>query len=210
MIPRAYITAWRRIAPWSTDAQVEQDLVLSRALVEIFSDSRLSRALAMRGGTAIHKLYLSPPSRYSEDIDRVQIEPGAIGPVIDSLRSRLDEWLGEPRRRQTEGRMTMTYRFESEIPPITPLRLKVEVNTREHFSVLDLPEIPTSVACPWFEGACQVVTYHLEELLGTRLRAVYQRKKGHTRGDASARLDHARPYPRPSPERIALGQGYVR
>ena len=71
MIPRAYITAWRRIAPWSTDAQVEQDLVLSRALVEIFSDSRLSRALAMRGGTAIHKLYLSPPSHYSEDIDLV-------------------------------------------------------------------------------------------------------------------------------------------
>lgn len=178
MIPRADITAWRHIAPWSTDAQVEQDLVLSRALVEIYSDPQLSGALALRVGTALHKLYLGPASRYSEDIDLVQIRPGAIGPLIDNLRIRLDTWMGEPRRKQSEGRMTMTYRFNSEIPPITPLRLKVEVNTREHFSVLNFVKMPTRVSSPWFEGSCQVVTYTLEELLGTKLRAMYQRKKG--------------------------------
>lgn len=132
----------------------------------------------MRGGTALHKLYLGPASRYSEDIDLVQIRPGAIGPLIDNLRLRLDTWLGEPRRKQSEGRMTMTYRFNSEIPPITPLRLKVEVNTREHFSVLDFVKMPTKVSSPWFKGSCQVITYALEELLGTKLRAMYQRKKG--------------------------------
>lgn len=86
--------------------------------------------------------------------------------------------MGEPRRKQSEGRMTMTYRFDSEIPPITPLRLKVEVNTREHFSVLNFVEMPARVSSPWFEGSCQVVTYTLEELLATKLRAMYQRKKG--------------------------------
>lgn len=136
MIPRAHITAWRWNAPWSTDAQVEQDLVLSRVLVEVYSVPFLSSFLAFRGGTALHKLYLSPASRYSEDIDLVQIEAGAIGPVMTALRSRLDAWLGEPRRKQSEGRMTLIYRFESEIPPVTPLRLKIEVNTREHFAVL--------------------------------------------------------------------------
>lgn len=119
----------------------------------------------MRGGTALHKLYLAPASRYSEDIDLVQIRPGAIGPLIDNLRLRLDTWLGEPRRKQSEGRMTMTYRFNSEIPPITPLRLKVEVNTREHFSVLDFVKMPARVSNPWFQGSCQVATYRLEELL---------------------------------------------
>jgi len=59
MIPRAHITAWRRTAPWSSDAQVEQDLVISRALVEIYSEPALSSSLAFRGGTALHKLYLS-------------------------------------------------------------------------------------------------------------------------------------------------------
>ena len=37
MIPRASITAWRKAAPWGDNTQVEQDLVLSRALVELFS-----------------------------------------------------------------------------------------------------------------------------------------------------------------------------
>jgi hypothetical protein len=79
MIPRAAITAWRPSAPWSTDAQVEQDLVLSRAIVEIFSDPTLASALVFRGGTALHKLFLAPAQRYSEDIDLVQAAPGPIG-----------------------------------------------------------------------------------------------------------------------------------
>jgi predicted nucleotidyltransferase component of viral defense system len=188
MIPRAHITAWRGSAPWSTDAQIEQDLVLSRALVEIYSDQVLSQALAFRGGTALHKLYLNPPARYSEDIDLVQVEAGAIGPVMTALRSRLDSWLGEPRRRQSEGRMTMTYRFESEIPPVTRLRLKIEVNTRGHFAVTGFVRKPVAVVNPWFDGEAEVVTYTLEELLGTKLRAFYQRKKGRDLFDLATAL----------------------
>lgn len=82
MIPRAHITAWRAHAPWSTDAQIEQDLIISRAIVEVFSDPLLSGSLAFRGGTALHKLYLTPPARYSEDIDLVQVEGGPIGDIM--------------------------------------------------------------------------------------------------------------------------------
>ena len=73
MILRAQITAWREVARWATDAQVEQDLILSRALVTIFSEPTLKTHLAFRGGTALHKLFLNPPSRYSEHIDLVQV-----------------------------------------------------------------------------------------------------------------------------------------
>lgn len=52
MIPKAFITEWRDQAPWSQDAWVEQDLVISRALVAIFSHSDLAASLAFRGGTA--------------------------------------------------------------------------------------------------------------------------------------------------------------
>lgn len=48
MIPLAQITQWRQIAPWSDDFQVEQDLILSRTIVEIFSDPFLSQQLAFR------------------------------------------------------------------------------------------------------------------------------------------------------------------
>ena len=67
MIPRAHVTAWRARAPWPTDAQIEQDLILSRALVEMFSQPTLAQTLAFRGGTALHKLFLQQPGRYSED-----------------------------------------------------------------------------------------------------------------------------------------------
>ena len=90
MIPRDYVTAWRTRAPWVQDAQVEQDLILSRALVEIFSHPVLAKGLAMRGGTAIYKLYRQPPARYSEDIDLVQIEAGPAGLLMDALREVLN------------------------------------------------------------------------------------------------------------------------
>ncbi len=35
MIPRAFITDWRQHAPWSESYQVEQDLALSKALIQI-------------------------------------------------------------------------------------------------------------------------------------------------------------------------------
>ena len=68
MIPHDYITEWRTVAPWIQDFQVEQDLAISRALVEIYSHALLRDALAFRGGTALYKLHLKPPARYSEDI----------------------------------------------------------------------------------------------------------------------------------------------
>ena len=37
MIAKDYITAWRLYAPWVSDHQVEQDLVISRALAQIFA-----------------------------------------------------------------------------------------------------------------------------------------------------------------------------
>lgn len=60
MIPQAYITEWANQVPWQTNEQVEQDLVICRALVEIFSDEFPAKSLAFRGGTVLHKLYLSP------------------------------------------------------------------------------------------------------------------------------------------------------
>jgi len=72
----------------------------------------------------------------------------------------------------------LIFRFNSEIPPIIPIRLKVEINTREHFNVLGLTKHDFSVENQWFSGSCKATTYHLEELLGTKIRALYQRRKG--------------------------------
>ena len=190
MIPRDYITEWRSEAPWIRNDQVEQDLVISRALLEIFSRPLLRDALAFRGGTALYKLHLRPAARYSEDIDLVQTKAGPAGAMMHALRAVLDPWLGEPKWKQTEGRVTFVYRFDSEDAPPLPLRLKVEINTREHFSVCGLKQVPFAVRSRWFEGACEINSYELDELLGTKLRALYQRKAGRDLFDLAVALGH--------------------
>jgi predicted nucleotidyltransferase component of viral defense system len=80
MIPRDVLAEWREEAAWARDANVEQDLVISRAIVEIFRDPELGQALAFRGGTALHKVHIRPAARYSEDIDLVQATAGRAGP----------------------------------------------------------------------------------------------------------------------------------
>ncbi|HHV04603.1 MAG: nucleotidyl transferase AbiEii/AbiGii toxin family protein [Bacteroidales bacterium] len=177
MIPKAYILEWNQQVPWHTMEQVEQDLVICRALVELFSDDLLARSLAFRGGTALHKLYINPPQRYSEDIDLVQITAEPFGTIANRIRERLS-FLGEPKRSPKAHNFTMYFKFESDIPPTTNLRLKVETNTREHFTVSNLTKMPFEVNSKWFNGSCNINTYKLEELLGTKLRALYQRKKG--------------------------------
>ena len=67
MINRTAIQQWSEHAPWIDNAQIEQDLIICRALVSIFSDEFLASQLAFRGGTALHKLR---PQRFPERIPR--------------------------------------------------------------------------------------------------------------------------------------------
>jgi predicted nucleotidyltransferase component of viral defense system len=90
----------------------------------------------------------------------------------------LNGFLGVPRRKQTEQSVILTYRMESEMPPVVQMRLKVEINTREHFAVEGYQKQHFAVQSRWFKGECEITTYTLEELLATKLRALYQRRKG--------------------------------
>lgn len=177
MIAERYITEWSNTFPWIKNSFVEQDMVICRALVDIFSDPFLSNALAFRGGTAIHKLHFSPQVRYSEDIDLVQIEPGPVKPITERLGKVL-AWLPHRSSEMRRFGFRLKFRYESEIAPIEPMRLKVEVNTFEHFAVLGHVSVPFDMQSSWYVGSCTLKTYSLNELMGTKLRALYQRKKG--------------------------------
>ncbi|TLP79756.1 nucleotidyl transferase AbiEii/AbiGii toxin family protein [Maribacter sp. ACAM166] len=187
MIPKPYIAKWQEQAPWKQFYQVEQDLVISRALVEIFSDDFLRENLAFRGGTALHKLYLNPAPRYSEDIDLVQIKEGPIKPIMQRLNEVIT-FFEEKRSTKIGGHGAKAlYRFTSEYEDIR-LRLKLEINCKEHFNVLTWVEFPFEVQSDWFKGSANIRTYNINELLGTKLRALYQRSKGRDLFD----LDYSR------------------
>ena len=177
MIQRAFITQWGTVVPWSSPRLVEQDLIICRALVSIYSDPFLKEHLAFRGGTALHKLYLEPQPRYSEDIDLVQVNAEPIKETIDHLREVLS-WLGEPIVKQKKHNNTLVFRVQPTDVGAGEIHLKVEINCKEHFSVFPMVLVPFSVKNDWFSGQCEVLTYELDELVGTKVRALYQRLKG--------------------------------
>ena len=189
MIDRKSIMQWHKTHPWSDKAYVEQDLAICCALVAIYGDPVLAKALAFRGGTALHKLYLSPQARYSEDIDLVQVSPGPIKPIIERLDAAL-AWLPGKSFDNRRFGFRMRFRYESEIPPVEPMRLKIEVNTYEHFTEMGYCQMPFTVESPWFCGNAEIMTYSLDELLGTKLRALYQRMKGRDLFDLSHAMKH--------------------
>ncbi len=173
MLPITEVRGWREQAPWGDDDDVEQDLIITRALFDIFEDPFLAHRLALRGGTALHRLYLAPPARYSEDIDLVQRIPEGIGPTFDRLRERL-AWLGKPRR-ETGEIPKLWYAFETEAGRVRR-KLKIEINSREHFATV----IPVRYALdhPLVRGSVEIPSHSINELLATKLRAYTQRDKG--------------------------------
>ena len=137
MLPENFIIGWQKYAPWQDYSQVEQALILSRVVVEIFSDNFLKKTLLFRGGTALHKLYMKNPVRYSEDLDFVMIKKGPIGPVYDSLREKFDKLFKKTVTDRGESIATMTFYYECEFPPPEENKLKLEINYSENFVVED-------------------------------------------------------------------------
>jgi len=176
LIPASYIQEWSSKAPWPDSRQVEQDLIISRALCDLFNSPVLAGKIAFRGGTAINKLLFRQPLRYSEDIDLVQTQPEPIGSTIDAVRDAL-AWLGEFNRHQAGHSMHLVFKFAPEADPETTLKVKVEINTREHESLYGIKQYPFEVDSRWHKAKTDIASFEPEELFGTKLRALLQRRK---------------------------------
>jgi len=175
MIPKIFIEQWQKNAPWQTLDMVEQDLIINRALVCLYGNQKIKDSLIFRGGTALNKIYLKPATRYSEDLDFVQKKREMPGEVIEAIRAALD-WLGKANYSQTEQSVKLVYRYNS-INNLK-MRLKIEINVAEHFQVMDINNATFGFESEWFSGESIVAVNQLEELMATKIRALYQRRKG--------------------------------
>lgn len=175
MIPASLITHWASRVPWATRDQVEQDLVLSRLIIEIANNDLLGDELVFRGGTCLHKVHLPTPRRYSEDLDYVRRTSGPIGPILDALRA-IGGHLGFDAH--TDVTMFPKVLFRGEFDGGGTMRVKVEINTYEKSPARPLIPLPHHVDSPWFTGGAEVLTFEPEELVATKLRALHQRRKG--------------------------------
>lgn len=179
MIPSLHIDRWRLDYPWSATQYVEQDLLLSRLLISLYESPIIQENLIFRGGTALYKLHFNNPHRYSEDLDFVQIKAGPIGEIIGEVRRILNPLFPKkPSYVAHEGRIRLVYSYTAEEAPHPKMKVKIEMNRREHFSVNPIQHHHFECHSSWFEGKALISTYSIEELLGTKIRALYQRNKG--------------------------------
>ena len=188
MIPHMNIVAWSNVAPWASFRQVEQDLMISRAVIDIFNDDFLREELRFRGGTALNKLHFPKPLRYSEDIDLVRTSAGPIKALLGQICDVLRPWLGEATFRDSPVAPTLTYRAGAEDGG-PQLRLKVEINTREREAYDGAVLKPLEIENPWFTGQVDIPTFTNEEILATKLRALLERNKGRDLFDLAHAFD---------------------
>jgi predicted nucleotidyltransferase component of viral defense system len=188
---RREIIAWRAHAAWATDAQVEQDLLLTLAMVAIFRDAFLARQVAMRGGTALHKLHLAPAARYSEDLDLVVVGTRPVAHIERALVRVLEPLLGRPFGRpgaamrlaarnltQPSKIRRLTYHYTPAARPPAVMKVKIEMNFNERRPCYALADFPYAPPLPGLDGAVTLRTYALDEMLGTKMRALLQRSQG--------------------------------
>jgi len=191
MIQQAHLTAWQSQAPWPKRSQLEQDLRLARGVAAIFADPVINEHLAMRGGTVLHKAHLAPAARYSEDIDLVLVKPmetdvldqhlrRVLKPILGNPTDSLiaDAWLALRNRMQPSKILRTAYKF-------VPLGLsreesiRVEVNLNEHASLYPLVDVEMTLLDDDGElTTASVRSYDINEMLGTKTRALMQRQQG--------------------------------
>ena len=190
-LTRRDVLAHQAAVPWPSQRQVEQDLLLCQTMVALFDDAFLQGQIAMRGGTLLHKVHLAPAARYSEDIDLVVVGDRPEGHIRRALNRVLSGVLGTPKQsvwgdlklaiRNTvkpSRVLRMTYAVPSLMEPGTNLEIVVEANITERTPHLPVIKIPFEF--PFRDAAVgtQVSGYDIHEMLGTKMRALFQRRRG--------------------------------
>ncbi len=120
------------MAPWAEPRQIEQDLIVSRALVEIFNHDLLCAELRFRGGTALNKIIFPEPLRYSEDIDLVRTTSGPIGPLLNAMQEVLEPWLGQANYAAISVAAKLRFRMPDEDDPKAQIRMRSRFSKHEN------------------------------------------------------------------------------
>lgn len=186
------ILAHQQQVPWPNLRQVEQDLLLCRAMTALFDDAFLKTQIAMRGGTLLHKVHLAPASRYSEDIDLVVIGDRPDEHVRKAINRVLLGVLGRPTSSAWQAVklavrnavkpskvLRVIYRVHSVADPRgMPLEIVIEANVTERKSYRPISLLPFSYLFRDEIVATTVNGFEMHEMLGTKMRALFQRRRG--------------------------------
>lgn len=216
------VLAHQEIVPWQELHQVEQDLLLCRAMVAIFQDEFLKTQVAMRGGTVLHKVHLAPASRYSQDIDLVVVGDRPEDHIRKGLNRVLRPILGKEKSSVWDSvKLTVRnaakpsrilraiYKVPSVVQKGMRLTIEVEANVDERIPHYPVQRLPFSVPFREEVLTTTLVSYNIDEMLGTKMRALFQRTKGRDLFDLYWALTAPAANPVSSTNVIAAFQHYM-
>lgn len=205
-LTRRDVLAHQIHVPWPVQQQIEQDLLLCRVMAALFNDDFLKSQIAMRGGTLLHKVHLAPASRYSEDIDLVVVGDRPEDHVRKALRRVLNDVLGTPKRSAWETIqlairnavkpsrvLRMTYSVPSVSEPGSTLNIVIEANVTERKAHRPMVKSPFEFRFRDVTTKTLINGYDLHEMLGTKMRALFQRRRGRDLFDLHLALRAAKP-----------------
>jgi predicted nucleotidyltransferase component of viral defense system len=217
------VLAHQASVPWPELYQVEQDLLLTLSMRAIFADAFLSRQVAMRGGTVLHKVHLAPAARYSEDIDLVAVGERPENHIRKALMRVLRPVLGKEkssawatlrlavRNAAKPSRiLRCIYKVPSVAAPERELTVEVETNVSERLPKYELQRLPFEFGFRGQRLQSTLVSYNINEMLGTKMRALFQRKKGRDLFDLYWALTSRSALPVSVDDVVAAFQHYMR
>ena len=190
MIPSLNIVAWGTTVPWAEPRQIEQDLIISRAIIALFADPFLAertslpwrnrpQQAALPGALTLFGGHRSCPQHKGTHRSDSGSRP----------RRPFSRGWGRPASNRVPIAPKLVFRVPAEDNPATRIRLKVEINTTEVETCDQLLTVRYSVDNPWFSGEANVVTFSREEMLATKLRALLQRDRGRDLFDIARGLE---------------------
>jgi predicted nucleotidyltransferase component of viral defense system len=190
-LTRRDVIAHQASVPWPLQRQVEQDLLLCLAMAALFNDGFLQSQIAMRGGTLLHKVHLAPAARYSEDIDLVVYGDRPKTHIAKAIKRVLKDVFGKPTDSiwdtiqlavrnavKPSEVLRLTYSVPAVSEPGATLDIVVEANVTERKPHRDIAQIPFEFTYRGATIKSALKGYDLHEMLGTKMRALFQRKRG--------------------------------
>jgi predicted nucleotidyltransferase component of viral defense system len=209
--------------PWPEIVQVEQDLLLCLAMQAIFEDPFLKTQVAMRGGTVLHKLHLAPPARYSEDIDLVAVGERpeehirrallrVLRPLFGREKSSVWDALKLTARNLARPSRILRciYQVASVSSPGQTLTIEVETKVSERIPHQPLQRLPFEIPFRGERRRTELVSYNINEMLATKMRAMFQRRKGRDLFDLYWAITAQSATPVSVPDIIAGFEHYMR
>lgn len=176
MISQEGLDHWNNVVAWDTNIEVEQDLILACFIVEAANDPLLGQAVVLKGGTCLNKIWLDHPWRYSEDLDYQLVQDSDIKEITKTFQG-IGERFGFLRINHDSNIWLSHVFMVDQSLEGDRLRVKVDIQKESLHPEASVSQEEFQVDNPWFQGKASVLSISPQEIIASKVVAIYQRRQ---------------------------------